>query len=141
MKATATATVSAPIDRVWTLLSDHEGMTGWAPGLKSTLTKAGSSERNGLGAVRKISTPLPAPAIVEEIVAFEPKQRLSYKALSGVPLKNYVGDVVLTPVAGGTSISYTISADKRVPGFDNVAVKVIARTLLSMLVRQAKKSA
>lgn len=139
MKATATATVDAPIDKVWGLLSDHEGMTGWVPGLKASLTTPGSTERNGIGAVRRIAMPGPAPAIVEEIVAYEPSRRLSYKALAGVPLKNYGGDVELSEVAGGTRIDYTISADSRVPGFDTVAVKVIARTLLSLLVRQTRK--
>lgn len=140
MEATVTRTVPAGVDAVWSILSNHAGMTGWAPGLKATVTKPGTTEPDGLGAVRRISTPLPVPAIVEEIVAFEPGRRLRYKALAGVPLKNYFGDVVLTPAGTGTTISYTIGADQRVPGLDKVAVRTIAAVLCSMLVRQTRKA-
>lgn len=39
---------------------------------------------------------------VWEVVGFEPGRLLSYQALSGVPLRNYRGEVVLREVAGGT---------------------------------------
>lgn len=140
MQATVTKTVPASIDRVWQVLSDHEGMTGWAPGLTSTLTTPGAQDRNGLGAVRRISTPLPVPAIVEEIVAFEPERRLEYKALSGVPLKHYSGEVVLTPSGKGTTISYSIRADQRVPLVEKVVVRTIAAVLCTALVRAVGKA-
>lgn len=37
MHATATTTVAAPASRVWEVLSDYEGMSSWAPGLKITV--------------------------------------------------------------------------------------------------------
>ena len=139
MRATSTAVVNAPMDQVWALVSDHEGMTGWGPGLKVDLVRNGDGDRNGVGAVRKIRTPLSVLAIVEEVVDFDPPYRMAYRAVSGVPLKNYLGEIELTTVATGTRIDYSISADSRVPLVDDVSVKAISRGLLMALTRQARR--
>lgn len=130
--------MSAAPEAVWSVLSDHEGMSAWAPGLRAELRKEGHDERNGVGAVRVIDAPGPAPAIVEEVTAFEPNVRLGYRALSGVPLRNYRGEVVLTPTAGGTAIAYTVTADQRVPLVEQGLVAVIAKVLLTALVRRVR---
>jgi uncharacterized protein YndB with AHSA1/START domain len=137
--ATSTATVSSSVDRVWAVLADHEGMTRWAPGLKVVLRAEGSTDRNGVGAVRVIDAPGPAPSIVEEVVAFEPGRRLAYRALAGVPLRNYRGEVVLRDLAGRTEITYTISADQRLPLVERAAAKAISFVLLQALVRQTRR--
>jgi uncharacterized protein YndB with AHSA1/START domain len=141
MRATSTATVTASPDQVWAVLSDHEGMSTWAPGLKVALRAERTADRTGVGAVRVIDAPGPASSIVEEVVAFEPGRRLSYKALSGVPLKNYVGDVVLRPLGSGTEIRYTINADQRVPLLERAAAKAISFVLLQALVRRVRATA
>lgn len=139
MRAVATAVVPASPDQVWAALADHEAMSSWGPGVTVSLTKEGSTERNGVGAVRRIAAPGPAPAIVEEITTFEPGSVLGYKALGGVPLKNYAGEVRLTPDGAGTRIEWTISADQRVPLAEKAAIKTIATVLLRLLVRAVKK--
>jgi len=139
MHATSTATVNSPVDRVWEVLADHEGMSRWAPGLKVALRAEGETDRNGVGAVRVIDAPGPAPSIVEEVVAFEPGRRLGYRALAGVPLKNYAGEVVLRDLGGRTEISYTITADQRVPLVERAAARAISFVLLQALVRQTRR--
>lgn len=141
MQSTATATVKAPIEHVWSVLADHEGMASWAPGLKVGLDERGTEDKNGVGAVRRIEAPGPAPAIVERIVAFEPSRRLGYEAISGVPFKNYGGEVVLSPTHEGTKVSYTLRYDPRVPLLEKLPVAVVTRVLLSGLVRAARRSA
>jgi uncharacterized protein YndB with AHSA1/START domain len=141
MRATSTATVTAPASHVWDVLSDHEGMSNWGPGISVTLRSEGAPDRNGIGAVRVIDAPGPMPAIVEEVVAFDPGRLLSYKALSGVPLRNYQGEVVLRAVAGGTQITYTVTADQRVPLVEQAVVKAISLALLRALVRRVKATA
>jgi uncharacterized protein YndB with AHSA1/START domain len=137
--ATATAVVPRPVEHVWRVLADHEGMTSWGPGLKVTLDAEGAPDRNGLGAVRRISAPGPMPAIVEEIVAFEPDSVLGYRARSGVPFKNYGGEVVLSAVGGGTRVEYSISLDERLPLVEKAAAAIVARVLLTALVRASKR--
>lgn len=141
MRATSTTTVNAPVSHVWEVLADHEGMSDWAPGLKATLSTPGTTERNGVGAVRQLGSPLPLPVITEEIVAFEPGELLGYRALGGVPLKNYRGEVTLREVAGGTEITYAVTVDKRLPFGEKAAAKLISKTLLSALARRARATA
>jgi len=141
MRATSTATVTAPASHVWDVLADHEGMSHWGPGISVTLRSEGSPDRNGIGAVRVIDAPGPMPSIVEEIIAFEPGRMLAYQALSGVPLRNYGGEVLLREVAGGTEITYTVTADQRVPLVERAVVKAISLALLRALVRRVKATA
>ncbi|OHU99787.1 SRPBCC family protein [Mycobacterium talmoniae] len=137
MRAQARTTVSAPVTRVWAVLSDHEGMSNWAPGMKASLLRPGAPERNGVGAQRRLQAVPFLPAFVEEITAFEPDRRLSYRAVSGIPLRNYVGDVELRAVGEGTEITYTVSADNRIPG----AAAVLANALLFAFKRQVNRAA
>jgi len=141
MHVTSTKTVDLSPEHVWAVLSDHEGMTDWAPGIKASLTKQGAPTRNGLGAVRRIAQPGPVPPIVEEIVVFEPGRHLGYKAISGVPFRGYVGDVELQPSGSGTAIKWSLSADQRVPLVEKAALAVVSKALLGLLVRRAKKTA
>jgi uncharacterized protein YndB with AHSA1/START domain len=138
MQTTSTATVPASPELVWSVLADHEGMADWGPGLKVSLRKEGTGDRNGVGAVRAINAPGPAPAIVEEITDFEPGSRLGYKALGGVPLRNYRGEVALSPSGSGTKIAYTVTADSRIPLVDKIAVAAISKVLLTALVRRVR---
>lgn len=140
MQSTATARVSASPEAVWAVLSDHEGMSKWGPGIRVRLDQEGAGDRNGVGAVRRISAPVPLPAIVEEITTFEPGRVLGYKARAGVPLKEYAGEVRLAPHGDGTEISYSVSAHGKLPALDRVATQAIASTLLAALVRAVKKS-
>jgi uncharacterized protein YndB with AHSA1/START domain len=134
MRATATAVVTAPAARVWAVLADHEGMARWAPGMKAGLVRPGDSERNGVGAQRRVQPPL-LPGFVEEVTAFEPERRLSYRGVAGIPFRNYVGDVQLRPAGDGTEIAYTVSADNRLPA----VAAMLANGLLFALKRQVAR--
>lgn len=136
---TATAVVPKPVEHVWSVLADHEGMSSWGPGLKVTLVEEGASDRNGLGAVRRIDAPGPAPAIVEEVVVFEENSTLGYRAKAGVPFKNYGGTVRLSPAGTGTRVDYSITLDPRVPVLEKGAAALVARVLLTALVRASKR--
>jgi uncharacterized protein YndB with AHSA1/START domain len=136
---TATAVVPKPVEHVWSVLSDHEGMSSWGPGLKVTLVEEGSGDRNGLGAVRRIDAPGPAPAIVEEVVVFEENSTFGYRAKAGVPFKNYGGTVKLTPIPTGTRVDYSLTIDERVPLVEKGAAALVARVLLTALVRASKR--
>jgi uncharacterized protein YndB with AHSA1/START domain len=115
MQFTSQTTVAAPIDTVWAALSDHVGISRWAPGLSVTMDKVGTSDPNGVGAVRRIAAFGPTPDIVEEVVTFDPPHVLGYRALSGVPFPGYSGEVRLTEVGPGTLITYTLSSSARFP--------------------------
>jgi hypothetical protein len=76
---------------------------------------------------------------VEEVVAFEPDRLLAYEARSGMPFRNYRGEVTLTPASPGTRIDWAIEADERVPVLEKLVANLIARTLLSRLAHASAK--
>jgi uncharacterized protein YndB with AHSA1/START domain len=138
MQVTSQTTVAAPIDTVWDALSDHAGISRWAPGLSVTMDKVGADDANGVGAVRRIAAAGPAPDIVEEVVAFEPPHRLGYKALSGVPFPGYAGEVRLSEAGAGTHISYTLSSTAGFP-LVKAPLAAICQVLMRMVARAATK--
>jgi uncharacterized protein YndB with AHSA1/START domain len=138
--ATATTTVVRPIESVWAILTDHEGMSNWGPGVTVTIDRPGSPEPNGLGAVRRISTPGPGPAMTEEVVAFEVPNRFGYAARSGVPIPGYQGEVRLTQHEGqGTRIDYTLSSTASFPPV-KLVLAALSQVLLRLFARAAAKS-
>ncbi len=139
MKTTATAVLDVPISRAWEVLADHEGMSSWGP-VTVTLDRPGTPERSGLGAVRRIVAPGPAPAIVEEVVVFEPQRQLSYRAVSGVPFRNYRCDVMLTEVPQGTQVDYSVGYTPRVLLLERVPVALVARGLLAAYSRAVRRA-
>jgi uncharacterized protein YndB with AHSA1/START domain len=138
MQVTTETTVAAPIETVWDKLSNHIGMSQWGPGITVTMDRPGTEEPNGVGAIRRIASPGPAPAIVEEVVAFEAPHVLGYKALSGVPFPGYAGEVRLTEAGAGTRIAWTISSTASFP-LVKAPLAAISQVLLRLLVRASKK--
>src|SRR5262245_26788049 len=138
MHVTSQTTVTAPIETVWDALSNHAGISRWAPGLTVTMDKLGTPDTNGVGAVRRIASPGPGPDIVEEVVTFEPPHLLGYKALSGTPFPGYTGEVRLTEAGAGTRISYTVSSTASFP-LVRAPLAVLCQMLLRMLARSATK--
>lgn len=132
--ASARKVVHQQLESVWDALVDHEAMSSWAPGLRVTLEREGTPDRNGVGAVRRISAPGPAPSVVEEITACERPHALGYRALSGVPLRDYAGQVTLREAPGGTEVTWTVSARPRLAP-ERLALAVLARVLLVSFVR------
>ena len=138
MQVTSQTTVAVPIDTVWDALSDHVGIGRWAPGLTVTMDKVGSTDPNGVGAIRRIASAGPGPDIVEEVVASEPPHLLGYKALSGVPFPGYGGEVRLSEAGAGTRITYTLSSSASFP-LIKVPLTAICQVLLRMLARASTK--
>ena len=48
-------TLAAPIDDVFELLSDHAGYTRFRGFSNAELVRAGATERNGVGALRRLA--------------------------------------------------------------------------------------
>jgi carbon monoxide dehydrogenase subunit G len=139
MHVTSQTTVAAPIEVVWDTLTNHVGMMSWGPGVTVTMDRPGTTDANGVGAVRRIATPGPGPDIVEEVVTFEAPDVMGYKALSGTPFPGYTGEVRLTPAGAGTHINWTISSTASFP-LVKLPLKVISQVLMRLLGRAAVKA-
>ncbi|MCW3038322.1 MAG: lactoylglutathione lyase-like lyase [Solirubrobacterales bacterium] len=109
-----TKQINAPVETVFDVLTDHEGTTSFMPGpVTFTLEKPGTTEPNGVGAVRRISGA--GPAIREEVLRYEPSTHFSYGIISGAPVKDHRGDVVLEAKDGGTAMTYRVTFDAILP--------------------------
>jgi len=106
---------AAPIEEVWKVYTDHAGWNRWAGFSTSRLDVEGKSDPNGTGAVRAFGS---AGAIAyEEILEFDAPKRMTYRVLrGGPPMKNHLGEAVLTPEAGGTRLVWRCRFESKIPG-------------------------
>jgi hypothetical protein len=91
---------------VWDVLADARAWSAWGPWQRTVLEREGTNPApDGVGAVRAF-TRWPVTTR-EEVVEFEPPSRFGYTLLSGVPVRDYRAEVVLTDAGeGGTNIHW-----------------------------------
>ncbi|OMC02497.1 hypothetical protein A5733_02340 [Mycobacterium sp. NS-7484] len=122
----------------WDVVSNHEQMAEWMPARKVILEQDGTPNRNGVGAVRAIH--LFGSPIRERITAFEAPTKLRYELVSGLPFRDYVGQITVAPVAGGTRMTTEISFRTVIPGSQFI-VAVALRVASAGAVRAARRRA
>lgn len=104
----------APPERVWAVLADARRWKEWTPLRTSELERQGSPDPDGIGALRRFGA---GPVVTrEEVVGFEPPRRLAYELRSGIPVRGYRAEVILTPWGDGTEIAWHIRFEPRIPG-------------------------
>ncbi len=127
------ARIQAPPEKVWAVYSDHVGYEEWAGVKGVVLRQQGEPAPNGLGAIRVIRAN--GIAIEEEVTAFEPPKRFGYRMVSGVPVKDYVAEVLFEEADGGTQIRWRVRFAARIPGTGWLMKRVIKSSLSQMLER------
>ena len=134
--------VAAPPEIVFDVLTDHRRYTEITQLRRAELEREGEPAPNGLGAIRALT--LVGPPMREEVIAYDPPRRFSYKILSGLPVRNHVGTVELSPSDGGTKVVYAVHTTTTLPlgGLAVVAgVKQGIRTLLSGVAEESERRA
>jgi uncharacterized protein YndB with AHSA1/START domain len=134
--------VAAPPETVFAVLTDHRRYSELTPLRKSELERQGEPAPNGVGAIRKLSAV--GPPLREEVVAYESPTRFSYKLLSGLPVRDHLGTVELTPRDGGTRVVYAVRTTPTVPLVGAVvvaAVKLGVGQLLGGIVKESERRA
>jgi uncharacterized protein YndB with AHSA1/START domain len=134
--------VAAPPETVFEVLTDHRGYTKITPLRKAELEREGESTPNGVGAIRRLTAV--GPPMREEVLAYEPSTRFSYKLLSGLPVRDHVGTVELTPVAGGTKVVYAVRTTPTLPlvgGAFLVGMKFGIKQLLGGVAKESERRA
>jgi hypothetical protein len=107
-------TTSADADTVYALLRDGASWPTWSPLGSFELVRAGKGEPEGLGAVRLFKTG--GVRSYEKIVALEPGRRFGYALEHGLPLRDYVAYIDLSPRDGGTDIHWHSTFTAKIPG-------------------------
>jgi uncharacterized protein YndB with AHSA1/START domain len=134
--------VAAPPETVFAVLTDHRGYAKLTPLRKAELEREGEPVPDGVGAIRRLSAV--GPPLREEVLAYEPSTRFSYTLLSGLPVRDHVGTVELTPEAGGTRVVYAVRTTPTLPlvgGAVVAGVKFGVGQLLSGIVKESERRA
>jgi uncharacterized protein YndB with AHSA1/START domain len=121
-------TMKASPERVFAVLSDHAGYARF-PGVRAaTLLRAGSADKNGVGALRRIAV---GPAwFEEEIVSFAPPASFEYRILrSRPPTEHEHGRVAITPVDGGCEVVWTTRFAVKLPLIGGLVTAIAARKM------------
>jgi uncharacterized protein YndB with AHSA1/START domain len=135
---TLTREIGAPPETVFAVLTDHRKYSELTPLRKSELEREGEPAPNGLGAIRKLSAI--GPPLREEVIAYEPVERFSYKLLSGLPVRDHVGTVELTASGSGTRMVYAVRTHPTVPVVGAVVVAVVKQAVKGLVDGIVKES-
>ncbi|MEN4921857.1 SRPBCC family protein [Achromobacter spanius] len=111
-----TAIVHAPLDKVWPMFRDFNGLGAWHPGIAQSRLEEGG-RHDAVGTVRHL-TLKPSGFVREQLLMLDdPNTALRYSIIdTDLPMRDYVAGVSLHPVTegGGTLVQWW--ADFRVEG-------------------------
>jgi uncharacterized protein YndB with AHSA1/START domain len=123
--------VAAPPEVVFDVLTDHRRYAEITPLRKAELEREGEPAPNGVGAIRVLYSV--GPPLHEEVIAYEPSTRFSYKLLSGLPVRDHVGTVELTPQGAGTKVVYAVHTTPTLPLVGGAVVAVVKQGIKALL--------
>lgn len=119
---------SAPVERVFAYLSEHENL-GPLFGVRIVRKNDGAKERNGVGSTRTLSFwgLLPFDETVTDLV---PNERITYRITKGSPMRGHEGTMAFSDGPnGGTHLDYRIRFGSAVPGLALVVKTVLTGSI------------
>ncbi len=119
--------IRAPSQRLWEIVSDHEGMPSWFPSREVVRRRPGAPDANGVGAIRVVRSL--GLAVEERVTAFKPRERLEYALTEGAPFSEYRGELTLAPCDDGTLVRWSVRLRPLIPGSGWILARVVARQL------------
>jgi uncharacterized protein YndB with AHSA1/START domain len=107
-------------EKVWALVGDATMYPRWGPWSEAGYRSPGDNSPRGRGAVYWLRSArrygLLRPVMIEKILDAEEGRHLAYTVLGGLPVRNYRGEVTLTPAGDGTRIRWAASWDQTLGG-------------------------
>jgi hypothetical protein len=96
--------------QVWTVLADTASWADWAP-----FDEVAVEQGHEIGEIRRLRSGRITTR--ERIVGFEPPRRYVYEIISGLPIRDYVAEVLFSPLAGdGTEVRWQARFRPKIPG-------------------------
>ncbi len=124
-KISITQSFSAPVERVFPALADHNGL-GAVLGVPVRRIRDGKTCVNGEGSIRRLG---PAPLGTQETVTdYQENQRVAYRISKfGGPIRNHQGEVRFTSTDTGCDVTWTIGFDT-FPALLGAGVRTVLET-------------
>jgi Polyketide cyclase / dehydrase and lipid transport len=97
-----TASTPAGRESVFGLLADGASWPQWSPIESFALERAGDPPPEGVGAIRVFRRGRTTGR--DQIIELVPNRSVTYATLSGVPVRDYVGEVELDSAPGGGTV-------------------------------------
>ena len=104
-------TFRASPERVWSAITDHEGMAKWT-GAEVRIVAKG--DESGVGTVRRVK--IGGLRIDEEVMYADAPRRLVYRVIRGLPVSFHRGEMLVEPAGEGTELTWKIMMSSSVPG-------------------------
>ena len=125
---------SAPVEKVFNYLSEHENLNVlFAPARIERISDGEGGERNGVGSARRLSFWGALP-FEETVTVFSPNERIEYEITKGGPMRDHHGALAFSGKAdGGTHLDYTIKFGSAVPGLAAMVAMQLRRSVASGL--------
>jgi len=124
LRVEAEGVAMAPAAVVWQLVSDATRYPVWGPWSEAGYHRPGDAAPGGTGAIRWFR--YGRTVTVEEVLAAEPGSLLSYTVVRGIPVRNYLAEVTLSPAGDGTHIRWSARWDPTPGG------RIVHRTLVRL---------
>jgi uncharacterized protein YndB with AHSA1/START domain len=134
--------IAAPPETVFDLITDHRGYAAITALRRSELEREGEPAPNGVGAIRALTAV--GPPLREEVIAYERPTRFSYTLLAGLPSRDHVGTVELTPEGKGTRMVYAVHMTPTLPLVGGAVVagtKLAIRSLIDGVAKESERRA
>lgn len=132
--------IQAPIERVWELFTDHEGYTFFKGASEAKLLQEGSSDKNGVGAVRRFR--ILGITFLEDIVTFDPPRHFEYHLTEcTLPIRHEIGGAEFTPRDEGTDVHWSSRFEVSIPLVGKILAPIFYRVYgkwLLYVLKQAK---
>ncbi len=119
-------TAASP-ESVFDLLADATTWPLWSPIESVELERPGDPPPEGVGAIRVNRRGRVTGR--DEVIEVTPPRRFAYRSLSGLPVRDYIGEVDIEPTATGASIRWRASFFSKVPGIGGLLERGISRFL------------
>ena len=139
-KVHVSTVINAPIERVWRLISDFNGLPAWMPGMKDSVIEEGKAPTQ-IGAVRRLTMPGSSEPLRERLEVLSPQDfQITYSVLQGpLPMKKIVTTMRLRPITDtyGTLGEWSSEFETE-PGKEEEGVQFLSRVFTAGF-RQMKR--
>ncbi len=122
---TITRKLELPSEKVWATVTDFTRAP--SPAIIIEIEEKGDPEENGIGAIRNIN--IKGAKARERLESVDAPNSISYRMLSGAPVKEYVGTVNVVAQDGATLINWDVKLIPKIPGIGWIVAMVIRKAI------------